>query len=65
MKCPTCGVDPEHHGALLRVAIAAGDLVQEGRKEDNLDGVVYATDNLITKLNELHESFAEGADEVH
>jgi len=64
MICPTCGHDPEHTSALLMVAVAAGEVVEAGRIDDNLDGIVYSLDNLIVRLNELHEKFSEDANEV-
>jgi hypothetical protein len=64
MICPECGLDQKKHGLLLKVAVAANDLVVAGKMEDNEDGVVYAVDKLIVELNELYDKFAEDAHEV-
>jgi len=64
MICPECGLDTTKHGLLLRVAVAANDLVYAGKIDNNEDGVVYAVDKLIVELNELHSKFSEDAHEV-
>lgn len=58
--CTQCGADVDEIFRLKKVAKAAAVLIDEGRVEDNMDGVVAATNKLIDALGELHSGVDTG-----
>ena len=58
--CTQCGADVDEIFRLKKVAKAAAVLIDEGRVEDNMDGVVAASDKLIDALGELQDGVDTG-----
>lgn len=60
MNCDKCGIDRAKYEKMKTVVRAADQLIMEGRVEENMDGVVDASDKLIDALDALHNGVDTG-----
>jgi len=65
MICTHCGLDLIRYQKMDKVVKAAENLISEGKADDNMDGVVEASDKLLDAVLELHNMKSGGSSEIH
>ena len=65
MICTHCGLDSVRYQKMEKVVKAAENLISEGKADDNMDGVVEASDKLLDAVLELHNMKSGGSSEIH
>ena len=64
MICTHCGLDSVRYQKMEKVVKAAEKLITEGRVDDNMDGIVDASDKLLDSVLELHGVETGGSSEI-